>query len=459
MGRYVPDDGEGKSGSPIYMGLGNIADSAFDFNEGQFEKGAKTVLGVEFPVGEDWWPVARDIWADQNYGLIKSDMKSYIGQVNALTEKAVVSGLSVKELTKQIQALDEKITKGRANFIARDQMGKLNGQITQRRMESVGLSMYVWETSGDERVRPSHELMDGGLCRWDDPKVYSVDGGKTWIDRPTGAVVLHPGMDYQCRCCATSYWNELVGEADEMIAQYEELDALSAQNIAATPKSAPPEPPAPAPAPQPKKFVTQKTLQAQAADLEKQMKAIDLGKATSADKQLYDDLKAKKEAVEAEIEKKKIAAQKNLLAKKVKKLEKELQGIQVKTYSGVWKDDITTADYAEKAAGIQAKKEYFQNKLNGGGLSDGDQAKFKLFLKDLDEFEAEGKRYADIQASLKDAKSRLTALKNGGILKDSGPYAQERKNAALWAKAPKAADDALRGVSGEVWKSGAQGDL
>jgi hypothetical protein len=39
-------------------------------------------------------------------------------------------------------------------------------------------------------------------------------------------------MDFQCRCTALAYWQELVGEADAMIAQYEELDALSAQNIA-----------------------------------------------------------------------------------------------------------------------------------------------------------------------------------------------------------------------------------
>jgi SPP1 gp7 family putative phage head morphogenesis protein len=242
MGQYVPTDDEAKSGSPIYMGLGNIADSVFDFNEGQFEKGAKAVLGVEFPVGEDWWPDARDTWAARNYELIHSDMQKYISQVNDFTEKAVTSGLSVKELTKQVLALDDKITKGRANFIARDQIGKLNGEITQRRMEAVGLSMYIWETSGDERVRPSHEVMDGGLCRWDDSTVYSQDGGKTWIPRPSGAVMLHPGMDFQCRCSAIAYWEELVGEADAIIAQYEELDALSAQNIAATPKAAAPVP-------------------------------------------------------------------------------------------------------------------------------------------------------------------------------------------------------------------------
>jgi SPP1 gp7 family putative phage head morphogenesis protein len=456
QGQYVPTNDEAKSGSPIYMGLGNIADSVFDFNEGQFEKGAKTVLGVEFPVGEDWWPDARDTWAARNYELIHSDMQKYIAQVNDLTEKAVTSGLSVKELTKQIIALDDKITKGRANFIARDQIGKLNGEITQRRMEAVGLSMYIWETSGDERVRPSHEAMDGGLCRWDDSTVYSQDGGKTWISRPSGAVMLHPGMDFQCRCSAIAYWEELVSEADAIIAQYEELDALTTQNIAAMPKAVPPEPPPPAPAQAPKKFITQKMLQAEAADLEKQMKSIDLGKATPADKKLFDDLKAKKEAIEAEIEKKKVMAQKNLLSKKVKKLEKEMQGIQVKTYSGIWKDDVTTADYADKAAGIQAKKDYFLNKLNSGTLSDNDKAKFNLFLKDLDEFEVEGKRYADIQAALKAAKGQLTSLKKGGILNNDNPYSQERKNAAIWAKSPKAADDALRGVCGEVWKNATQ---
>jgi SPP1 gp7 family putative phage head morphogenesis protein len=452
----------------MYMGLGNIADSTFDFNEGQFEKGAKTVLGVEFPVGEDWWPDARDTWATQNYNLIHSDMQKYIGQVNDLTEKAVTSGLTVKELAKQILSLDDKITKGRANFIARDQIGKLNGQITQERMEAVGLSMYIWETSGDERVRPSHEMMDGGLCRWDDSAVYSDDGGKTWINRPSGAVLLHPGMDYQCRCTAIAYWQELVGEADAMIAQYEELDALAAQNIAAIPKPIPPAPlPSlpPALAQQPKKFVTQKMLQSQVTDLDKQMKAIEkqyggdmAGKGSAADKQLYTDLMTKKSGIQAEIENKKYLAQKNLLSKKVKKLETEMQGIEVKTYSGIWKDDITTADYAAKAEGIQTKKDYFLNKLNAGALSDSDKAKYRLFLKDLDEFEAEGKRYADIQAAIKGARGQLTALKKGSILTGNNPFTQDRKNAALWAKTPKAADDALREVSGEVWRSASKAE-
>jgi hypothetical protein len=70
--------------------------------------------------------------------------------------------------------------------------------------------------------------MDEGLCRWDDSSVYSDDGGKTWKPRPAGAVRLHPGEDYQCRCCALSYWQEIVDEVDEKIADIEGLDNMVA---------------------------------------------------------------------------------------------------------------------------------------------------------------------------------------------------------------------------------------
>jgi uncharacterized protein with gpF-like domain len=464
MGQYVPADDESKSGSPIYMGLGNIADSVFDFNEGQYEKGAKSVLGVEFPVGEDWWPLARNMWRQRNYDAVQGDMRNYIGRINMLTEKAVTSGLSVKELAKQIASLDDKL-KGRAAFIARDQIGKLNGDITQRRMEDVGLTMYIWETSGDERVRgnpggkypdakPSHWLMDGALCLWSDSTVFSQDGGKTWIPRPSGAVLLHPGSDYLCRCTAIAEWNELVGEADALIAQYEELDAISAQNIAAMPKA-----PQPAPtAPQPKKFITQKILKDQVADLEKQMQAIDMKTASITDKKLYEDLKAEKEAVEAEIEKKKIAAERNLLTKKVKNLEKELQGIQVKTYSGIFTKNefFTTAEWESKSALIQARKDFYLSQINSG-LPPDLVAQYQKKLALLEEFNAEGKRYADILTDIQKAKGRLTSLKKSSIFGNS-PFTEDRKNAALWAKTPKAADDALRDVSGEVWQGASKAE-
>jgi uncharacterized protein with gpF-like domain len=80
------------------------------------------------------------------------------------------------------------------------------------RMEAVGLTMYVWETSGDERVRTCCRKMDGKLCLWADPTVYSRNKGKDWILRPKGATPTHPGEEDGCRCTAISYYPELVGE-------------------------------------------------------------------------------------------------------------------------------------------------------------------------------------------------------------------------------------------------------
>jgi hypothetical protein len=228
VGQYISDDPQRKRVSPIYMGLGNIANTVFDFNEGQYEKSAKAALGIEFPVGEDWWPGAKDQWRYNNYWYMQKYARDYVRQMDEMTERAVTSGWSLTELTRQFMSIDNRLLENKARFLARDQIGKLNGQITWRRMESAGLSMYIWSTSGDERVRgysgglypdahPSHYAMDELLCRWDDPAVCSYDGGKTWVDRPAGAVQLHPGEDYQCRCTALAYWNEIVDEADEQI--------------------------------------------------------------------------------------------------------------------------------------------------------------------------------------------------------------------------------------------------
>ena len=87
-------------------------------------------------------------------------------------------------------------------------------------MEEIGLDMYVWSTAFDDRVRDSHALMEGLLCRWDDASVCSYDGGKTWVERPAGAVELHPGQDIQCRCVGLSYYPELTAKVEGKPMEY-----------------------------------------------------------------------------------------------------------------------------------------------------------------------------------------------------------------------------------------------
>ena len=112
-----------------------------------------------------------------------------------------------------------RISDGRAKVLARDQTSKMNNAISAIRQKSVGIDKYIWETSMDRRVvgtpgglypkgtklHKNHYVMEGILCRWDDPTVYSTDKGKTWIKRTEQMPKNHPGDDIMCRCRAAPY--------------------------------------------------------------------------------------------------------------------------------------------------------------------------------------------------------------------------------------------------------------
>jgi uncharacterized protein with gpF-like domain len=143
-----------------------------------------------------------------------------------------------------------------------------------------------------------------------------------------------------------------------------------------------------------KEYLTAKKLEGNIAAIDEQIKGL-------SDQKAIADLEAKKTESQQLLDKKSLAADKKKLLKEQASLQKEFDGLSVKTYSGIWQDDVTTADWGAKSSSIQAKKDYFQNKLNAGGLLDADKAKFEQFLKDLDEFEIAGKHYYDVQTELK----------------------------------------------------------
>jgi SPP1 gp7 family putative phage head morphogenesis protein len=212
---YMPDISELPSDSNnnvILVSLAKTAEEAKEFGDKEFQKTIEKGIHVNPPVSSSWWGSMRDSWAEDNYTLITSNAKKYVSQINTLTEQAIVNGLSPAKLKAEIKKATEGLSDKHCKLLARDQMGKLNGQITQAQMQELGLDMYVWSTAYDDRVRDSHALMEGLLCRWDDASVCSYDNGKTWVERPSGAVDLHPGQDIQCRCVALSFYPELEAE-------------------------------------------------------------------------------------------------------------------------------------------------------------------------------------------------------------------------------------------------------
>ena len=214
---YMPDISElpeDSNNNIIMTALDKTADEAMEFGNKEFSKMLEKGINVNLPTSAEWWNDMRNSWAEDNYTLITSNAKNYVSKINTLTEQAIVNGMSPSKLKEEIKKATEGLSDKHCKLLARDQMGKLNGQITQAQMQEIDLDLYIWSTAYDDRVRDSHALMEGLLCRWDDASVCSYDNGKTWVDRPSGAVQLHPGQDIQCRCVALAFYPELVSNIE-----------------------------------------------------------------------------------------------------------------------------------------------------------------------------------------------------------------------------------------------------
>lgn len=168
-----------------------------------------------------------------------------------------------------------------------------------------------------------------------------------------------------------------------------------------------------------------------------------------------DELEGMKASYGDTLEKIKVYNKKKTLNSEKKDLEKKLKKHKVKTYSGIWKDDVTTLDYKLKASSIKAKKEYFSNKYSETG-----DDKFLDLYSLVEKFEQDGKDYYKIKDEIDDLTDKINALskKKGtttGLFPDTA-YTQDRKDAALWSGRKQDVDKALRPKTSEVWKNATQ---
>jgi len=131
-----------------------------------------------------------DAWAAENVALIESIPAQFFAEIETKVKDAVSSGRLTRDVVKEIQGR-YGVAESRAKLIARDQIGKLNGDLTKQRQTSLGIESYIWSTSRDERVRDMHRDLEGTEHRWDDPPVTNPQGDRN-----------HPGGDFQCRCVA-----------------------------------------------------------------------------------------------------------------------------------------------------------------------------------------------------------------------------------------------------------------
>lgn len=133
---------------------------------------------------------------------------------------------------------------------------------------------------------------------------------------------------------------------------------------------------------------------------------------------------------------------------------KELMKSSDKTYSGIWKDPVTLADWDAKKEAIPKKLEYFNEKLAANN-NPAVKEVLQKYIDDIDDFDKQGqayKAYIDKMSALKLKRQSIhKQMVDLGLVEDSA-FSEERKANAWRFTSPEEADEHFRGVSGKAWR-------
>lgn len=154
------------------------------------EGAPRSLLGVNVFRDEPFLRPLAEGWIAENTALIRDVPEKVAKDIEGIIRRGTMGGKSVRDLQKDIKAR-WPVAESRARLIAQDQTLKLNADLTRNRLQSVGVSEYIWRSVQDSRVRPEHREHNGNTYSWDKPP-------------PDG----HPGQPVRCRCRAEAVWPE-----------------------------------------------------------------------------------------------------------------------------------------------------------------------------------------------------------------------------------------------------------
>ena len=188
--------------------LANLADQTRKRSIREWRRAVRQTLGIDimqdYFMGE-FYRKALTLWTVTNVDLIKTIPKTALVEMQNIVKDGWRQGITNTAIGKQIQRA-YGVNRRKAHFIARDQMAKLNADLSQKQQQDAGVKEYVWRTSGDERVRGN----PGGKWADSSGNHYKLDGKRfAWNDPPEVAPgrKAHPGQDYQCRCVSLPVFN------------------------------------------------------------------------------------------------------------------------------------------------------------------------------------------------------------------------------------------------------------
>ena len=155
-------------------------------------------------LGVDIRPVLADsaieplmtAWRRENVSLIRTIPERFHESLHRRVGETFAQRPFDQQALSKVLNREFKVTGSNLRRLTRDQTSKAVGQLTQARHQQLGIQEYTWRTAQDERVRPTHQVLDGTPQRWNSP--------------PS---VGHPGQDIQCRCVPIPLIPEALGVA------------------------------------------------------------------------------------------------------------------------------------------------------------------------------------------------------------------------------------------------------
>lgn len=121
--------------------LEDLAGRVVSHSRGQWESQLKAAMGVNLTAAEPDLEPTIERFRDENVKLITSLADEKVTRVRDILTDAG-PGTRVEEIAKSIREMGD-VTRSRAELIARDQVLKLNAEVTQKRHEAAGVVEFV----------------------------------------------------------------------------------------------------------------------------------------------------------------------------------------------------------------------------------------------------------------------------------------------------------------------------
>lgn len=163
-------------------------------NRVQLGRQTAAALGADVFVGDVALQSLVEIFASENVALVRGITTQVAARVEQAAISAVQGGRRHEDLARDLEK-EMGYPEKRAKLIARDQVGKLYGQINASRQRDIGATHFIWRTVHDSRVRSEHVARDGQRYSYAEP--------------PNGEL---PGEPILCRCYAEPDFSHLLQE-------------------------------------------------------------------------------------------------------------------------------------------------------------------------------------------------------------------------------------------------------